>query len=148
VPTKPFTQYRYGTSADLFVAQKPRGESIVFGGTGQEHGRWTRVLTQRAAKQLWFKLTGLLFPSKAEKVTALAVTSPLRGGDKPTITTHLEVTRTANGLIEVIGWAGEDTWWVSLSEAEARTLWPKLDLLLFPVGWEGRQNKPGRSSAS
>lgn len=142
---KPFVQHSYGISTDIFVARKSLDDTLVLGGVGVEYGRWTRVLTQRAAQQLWFNLTGLMFPEKAQRVTGIAVTAPLRSQARPTITSHLEVTRTADNFIEVIGWAGQDTWWFRLSEQEARVLWTKLDLALYPVGWEGRERKPQAS---
>ncbi len=141
MPTKPFVQHRYGISMDVFITRKPQGESLVLGGVGERYGRWTRVLTLRAAQLLWFHLTGVLFPERAERVTTIAVTAPLRGDDRPTITTHLEVVRTADGFIEMIGWAGQDTWWARLPQNEARALWARLDQLLYPVGWEGRERK-------
>jgi hypothetical protein len=139
-PTKPFSQCRYGVSTDIFAINKMQGETVVVGGVGAE-GRWTRVLTTRAAQVLWFNLTGLLFPEKARQVTGIAVTAPLRSRDRPSVTHHVEVVRTADNYIEVFGWAGLDTWWVRLPEHEARNLWTSLDLLLYPVGWEGRNNK-------
>ncbi len=143
--TKPFSQRRYGVSSEMFVLNKTQGDTVVVGGIGVE-GRWFRVLTKRAAQLLWFNLTGLLFPEKAPQVTGLAVTAPIRGSDKPSVTYHLEVTRTADNYIEVIGWAGKDTWWARLPEHEARHLWTRLDLLLYPVGWEGRNNKKPASA--
>ncbi len=139
-PTKPFTQRRYGDSTEVFVLSKQQGDSVVVGGVGAD-GRWMRVLTRRAAQLLWFNLTGLLFPEKSRQVTGIAVTAPLRGRERPSVTHHLEVVRTADNYIEVLGWAEKDTWWARLPEYEARNLWTKLDLLLYPVGWEGRNSK-------
>lgn len=144
VSSNPCSQEQYGVSGNIFVNRKPRGDSVIIGGMAEEHGRWTRVLTQHAAKMLWFKLTGLLFPERAATVTGVAVTSALRGNNLPTITTRLETARTADNYIEIMGWAGEKTWWVRLPENEARTLWTRLDKLLFPVGWEGRKTRPLR----
>lgn len=144
-PTNPFHQRRYGESSALFVLPKTQGDSVVVGGMGAE-GRWFRVLTKRAAQLLWFNLTGILFPERARQVTGIAVTAPIRGTDKPSVTYHLEVTRTADNYIEIIGWVGHDTWWTRLPEHEARHLWTKLDQLLFPVGWEGRNNKKPASA--
>ncbi len=146
MPTSPLVQRRYGVSSDLFVSRKPEGETIILGGRGRDGNLWTRVLTRRAAQVLWFTLTGLLFPERAQTVTAIAVTAPLRNQKQPTVTSHVEVARTADGFVEVIGWAGTETWWVRLPEGEARSLWTKLDIALYPVGWEGR-TKTARSGA-
>lgn len=142
MPTTDFTQLRYGISRGVYVTPQSKGDSVVVGGEGRHYGRWSRALTRRAAHLLWFNLTRMLFPEKAPQVTGIAVTAPLRGFDEPLLTTHVEVTRTADGFIEIIGWMGRDTWWARLPEAEGRNLWAKLDLLLYPVGWEGRDRKP------
>ena len=145
-PTKPFHQYRYGVSTRVFVVPKAGGQTAVIGGVCAAEGRWTRVLTLRAAKLLWFNLTRLLFPGKAAAVTALAETAPLQGRSRPSMTYHVEVTRAADSFIEIIGWAGQEMWWARLPENEARALWTRLDLMLYPVGWEGRDNRRGHSS--
>lgn len=135
-------QHRYGVSHELFVSTKSIGSSLVMGGVGTDYGPWTRVLTQRAAQLLWFNLTNLLFPERAHEVTMRAVTAPLRSTMQPEITVHLQVVRTADGYFEIIGWVKRETWWVRLHEQEARQLWTRLDIELYPVGWEGRSTKP------
>ncbi|MBN1966628.1 MAG: hypothetical protein JW910_18395 [Anaerolineae bacterium] len=148
-PTKPFTQLLYGVSTEVFVVSKDDCTTYVMGGVGIEYGRWTRVLSKRAAQLLWFKLTRVLFPDRAQRVTTIAVTAPLRDLGAPAITNHIEVSRTADNFVEVLGWVEKHTtWWVRLPENEARTLWTRLDLALYPVGWEGRQNKRQQSAAS
>ncbi len=103
-----------------------------------------QVLTRRAAQLLWFKMTVLLYPDKANMVTGLAVTSPLRGIQNDLMTTHVEVikNKTVEAEYSVIGWTVQDNWVVVLSELDTRRLWAALDLALFPVGWEGRETKP------
>jgi len=131
----------YGLSSNLFVHRKSSGESIVVGGTAEDESKWTRVLSQRAAQMLWFYLTQLLFPEKSEMVTALVTTAPLRSADLPTITTHTTVDRTPDGGFEIMGWVGDQTWVVKLSDPETRRFWTALDIALYPAGWQGASSK-------
>jgi len=132
----------YGLSTNLFVSRKANGDSLVVGGIGEDESRWTRVLSQRAAQMLWYHLTRLLFPEKSDMVTALVSTSPLRAENMPTITTHVTVDQAENGGFDLMGWVGEQTWWVRLTEYEARRFWTALDIALYPVGWQGRITRP------
>lgn len=141
MPSKPFVQHQYGTSTQIVVAAQD-DERIDVSGVSVDGKRvWAIALTARTAKTLWFKLTSLLFPSKATKVTGIAETATLRLYDDLTITTRIEVTATADGFVEIMGWTHAAMWWVRLAPQDARYLWTSLDLLLFPVGWEGRSNK-------
>lgn len=139
--TTGFYRYQYGISSDLFVSRKESDQTLVLGGVGQEEQRWVHVLSQRAAQLLWFKLTTLLYPEKAGTVTGLAVTAPLRAPTS-SITTHVDVVRTSDQYYTVVGWFERESWLIMLSEIDARRLWAALDLVLFPVGWEGRETKP------
>jgi len=98
-------------------------------------------MTQRAAQLLWFRLTRLLYPEKADIVTGLAATAPLRSPVSITITTHMDAVKSAEARYTLVGWVQRDTWRVDLTELDARRLWAALDLVLFPVGWEGRETK-------
>ncbi|MBZ0293970.1 MAG: hypothetical protein K8L99_15510 [Anaerolineae bacterium] len=131
----------YGLSTNLFASRKASGESLVVGGIGEDSSRWTRVLSTRAAQMLWFHLTRLLFPEKSEMVTALVSTAPLRSNTLPTITTHMVVDPVEGGGVEIIGWVGDNTWWVRLNDYEARRFWTALDLALYPVGWQGKKSQ-------
>jgi hypothetical protein len=131
----------YGLSTNLFVSRKANGDSLVLGGIGEDEIRWTRVLSQRAAQMLWYHLTRLLFPEKSEMVAALVSTSPLRSGNMPTITTHVTVEPRDDDGYDIAGWVGEQTWWMHLSNYEARRFWTALDIALYPVGWQGRKTK-------
>lgn len=131
----------YGLSTNLFVSRKSSGESLVMGGVGEDSGRWTRVLSIRAAQMLWFHLTQVLFPEKSEIVTALVSTAPLRSSTLPTITTHMAVDPVEEGGVEIVGWVGDNTWWVRLTDYEARRFWTALDLALYPVGWQGKKTR-------
>jgi hypothetical protein len=91
---------------------------------------------------LWYHLTRMLFPEKSDAVTALVSTAPLRSEARPTVTTHVVVERTEDGDYEVMGWVGDQNWWLRLTEAEARPFWSALDVALYPVGWEGRSSRP------
>jgi DMSO/TMAO reductase YedYZ molybdopterin-dependent catalytic subunit len=133
---------QYGLSTDLFVSHKESDQTVVLGGVGQGSQRWVHVMTRRAAQVMWFKLTSLLYPEKADLVTALASTAPLRAPANNSVTTHAEVVQKGNGYYTVIGWVQRNSWVVMLDELDARRLWASLDLALFPVGWEGRETKP------
>jgi hypothetical protein len=132
---------QYGLSTDLFVSRKESDQTLVLGGVGQKEKRWVHIMTQRAAQVLWFKLTQLLYPDKAEMVTALAATAPLRSPSSPSITTHGDIVRSGEDQYTLVGWIQRNTWRVELTELEARRLWAALDLALYPVGWEGRETK-------
>jgi hypothetical protein len=132
---------QYGLSTDLFVSRKESDESVVLGGVGEGEQRWVQVMTQRAAQLLWFRLTRLLYPEKADIVTGLAATAPLRSSVSTTITTHMDAVKSAEARYTLVGWVQRDTWRVDLIELDARRLWAALDLVLFPVGWEGRETK-------
>ena len=131
----------HGLSTDLFVSRKESDHTLVLGGMGQEEKRWVHVMTQRAAQILWFRLTQLLYPDKAEMVTGLAATAPLRSMPGPSVTSHVEIVRSGDDQYTLVGWILRNNWRVQLSELEARRLWAALDLALYPVGWEGRETK-------
>ncbi len=131
-------KYAYGITHDCFASSKASGETIVMGGIGAQSDRWARVLSRRAAHQLWFQLTRLLFPDKSLQVTAMAKTAPLHVTNKPQLTTVLEVmSAPSSDVFDIIGWIGEDTWWCRLDHQGARNLWAALDVALYPAGWQG-----------
>jgi len=131
-------KFAYGLTHDCFASSKASGETVVMGGIGAHSDRWARVLSRRAAHQLWFQLTRLLFPDKSLQVTAMAKTAPLSASNKPQVTTTLEVLPSPHGdSLDVIGWIGEDTWWCRLDGQTARKLWAALDVVLYPAGWQG-----------
>jgi hypothetical protein len=125
----------------LFVSRKESDQTLVLGGVGQGDERWVHVMTQRAAQVLWFKLTQLLYPDKADTVTALAMTAPLRAPSNSTVTTHVEMVKSSEDEYTLVGWIQRSSWRVQLTELETRRLWAALDLALYPVGWEGRLTK-------
>lgn len=129
---------KLGLSSDLFVSRLPKGDSLVVGGKingKDDESKWTRILSRRAAHLLWYRLTLLLFPEKAKLVTAIVATAPLRPSTGPTVTTHIEVVPTDDSYYDISGMMGNVTWWVKLSNFEARRLWAALDMTLYPDGW-------------
>lgn len=134
---------QYGFSTGLFVSRTESESAFVVGGVGESEEQWAQLMTKRAAQVLWFKLTQLLYPDKALTVTALATTAPLRPPSSgEAVTTHMEVVRGGDGQYTLVGRVDHNTWWVQLTEVEARRLWASLDLALYPVGWEGRESRP------
>jgi hypothetical protein len=132
----PQAKQRYGLTSDPFVDRQNEGTFVV-GGTGDEANAWSRTMTGRAAHQLWFHLTRLLFPEKSGQVTALAKTAPLSGAG-PSETTQLDVFQNPDTrLYEIFGWVGDDTWWFRVDDQNARKLWAALDIALYPAGWSG-----------
>lgn len=132
---------QYGLSTDLFVSRKESDDTVVLGGIGEGEQRWVQIITQRAAQILWFRLTRLLYPEKADVVTGLAATAPLRATLIDSVTTHMDAVKSGDAQYTLVGWVQRDTWRVDLTELDARRLWAALDLVLFPVGWEGRETK-------
>jgi hypothetical protein len=126
----------YGPTCEFFVTRKPHGKNIVLTGEGTSD-RWTRVLTQRCAHMLWFHLTEMLFPEKANMVGSVAETAPLQSPDTFTVTTEVVIERTPEGHILLAGSSGIRVWTAAADEEHARRLWTSLDIALYPVGWEG-----------
>ncbi len=136
---------QYGVSTDLSAQGDEPSRTIVVEGTGENGIHWAHTLTWRAAQIMWFRLTQLLYPDKAPVVTGLAVTAPLSTTSGITLTTHTEVVRSREGdHYTIVGWVQRSTWRAVMCEDQARRLWTALDQVLYPVGWEGRENKPRR----
>lgn len=133
-------QYRYGLSTNLFVSRKDSDHTLVLGGVGQDEQQWVHIMTRRAAQVLWYKLTSVLYPDKADMVTSMASTAPLQAMPTSNLTTHIEVVQTENEYT-LVGRIQRSRWLVQLTELEVRRLWAALDLALYPVGWEGRITK-------
>lgn len=130
----------FGITTELFAMPKPPRDDVVVGGMVGEI-RWTRVVTRRAAHTLWYYLTTLLFPDRSAEITTRAATSAFRKSDAPSITTHVEVFRGEGGYIEILGSGGKQDWLTRLHERDARDLWAALDKMLFPLGWEGADQR-------
>ena len=129
-----------GVSTEPFAMPKPPRDDVVVGGLAGEN-QWTRVISRRVAHTLWYYLTTLLFPDRAAEITTRAATAPFRDLDMPSITTHVEVFRGAGDYIEILGSGGKQTWLTRLNEHDARALWAALDKMLFPLGWEGADQR-------
>lgn len=104
-------------------------------------------LTQRAAHILWYRLTQCLYPDQAPKMTALAGTAPLSLPDDPRVTINLHIHSLETGFFEILGRTPQFEWGAHCTESDAKRLWAKLDLLLFPVGWQGREALPNEKLA-
>lgn len=131
-------QVEYGMSTGLFVNRLKRNDTFVLGGEG-ESDKWTRVLSDRSARTLWYQLTRLFFLEKAREVLSIVTTAPLRGVEKPAITMDVQVAVTDDGLIELTGTTSRYEKWTTLLEVQdARRLWQVLDKALYPFGWEGQ----------
>ncbi|MBN1284611.1 MAG: hypothetical protein JXB47_04365 [Anaerolineae bacterium] len=132
-----FEQVEYGVSTGLFVNRMANNDTFVLGGEG-EGDKWTRVLSDRSAHTLWYHLTQLFFLERARDVLSVVTTAPLRGTDKPTITTDVNITITDDGLVKLTGTtARHQSWTALLTAQDARRLWQTLDRTLYPFGWEG-----------
>ena len=135
----------YGQSSNLFLTRKAAEDLLIFGGVAEDASRWTLILSYRAAQMIWFHLTKLLYPDKADMVTALVSTAPLRSTNIPSITTHATVSKKAaaekaKDKYFIHGRAPNNTWEIGLTDYEAHRLWTVLDVALFPTGWQ--QEKP------
>ena len=133
----------YGHATNLFLTRRPDGDNLILGGIAADTSRWTRILSYRAAQMMWFHLTKLLYPDKADMVTALVSTAPLRSINVPNITTQATVSKTsaaekANDVYFIAGRSTSGTWEIRLSDYEAHRLWTVLDVALFPTGWQDR----------
>src|SRR5712691_4421648 len=135
----------YGLTNELFANRKGEGETIILGGIGTGSSRWARVLSRRAAHQLWYRLTWLLFPEKSTQVTGMAQTAPLHPPNQTSLTTHFEIVRnTDSHTYDIMGWIGDDTWWFRVDDHNARHLWIALDKALYPAGWQGPSTHHGK----
>jgi hypothetical protein len=135
----------YGLSTNLFVSRKASGESIVMGGTAADSSRWTRVLSKRAAQMLWFHLAQILYPDKADYLTGMINTTPIRSTDMPTITAHMTVDTLENGNYEIVGWINSQSWETLLDAQEAQRFWTALDIALNPAGSLNQEGNPKTS---
>jgi hypothetical protein len=130
-------KFNYGLTSEVFVNWQEEGKTIILGGKGSEANTWTQSLTPRAAHQLWFQLTRLLFPEKSMQVTGMAQTAPL-AVYVPRFTTRFEiVTNPETHTFDILGWIDDEAWWCRVDDHTARSLWTALDLALYPAGWSG-----------
>ena len=131
----------YGLVSDLSVDQDTEKHMIFLKGTGAKSNQWAHQTTLRAVHQLWFSLTHLLFPEKANQVTSMAATAVM-SIPRPGITTFFEASYDPEmHFYQIIGWVGEGMWTFHVNDDQARHLWTVLDLLIYPAGWEGTATK-------
>jgi hypothetical protein len=117
--------YGYTTSWFIIDRSGTGGGSIVIGGTDARSEQWVRVISNRAAHMLWFRLTQVLFPERAEWLTPMD-TLPIRDSTLPTITNQVIVERLEGGVIEITGIAKGSRWTAKLLESESTALWAAL----------------------
>jgi hypothetical protein len=134
-------QSGYGVSHQLFVARKSSNESLVIGGIGDQQNRWTRVLSHRAAQNLWTDLTAILHPDHTQKSAGAMHTAPLRSADLPTITSHASAQSTEGNRIEVTGSVGGQQWSMLCEKSEAEQFLRSLERALSPTGWKAEDTE-------
>ncbi|MDX2162530.1 MAG: hypothetical protein SF162_14495 [bacterium] len=123
-------QRTYGKTINPFVCRKPDSDTILLGGQGDDLNRWTRLLTNRASRLLWFHLGSVLHPDLFREKTPGLGTLPIRSARLPTITSDLILDQTAQGEYEIIGRGGGSQWSARFNPDTARQLWNALDDLL------------------
>ena len=129
----------YGEARETWVEMQDAAH-VVMQGTLAEAQVFKQILTLRAARYLWHFLTRALFPSQGRDLTALGNTAVLHMPDDPTLTTHVGVVDLPDEEYAILGTMSKgDAWEIKISRNEAHRLWGILDLLLYPVGWEGRE---------
>ncbi len=123
-------QRSYGRTVSPFACLKPNSESVLLGGIGDDGERWTRVITSRAARLLWYHIGSMLDPERfAQHIIGLG-TVPIRSAGLPNITSDFHIDFTDSGGCEVLG-RGSGSDWSALFEPESvRQLWTALDDLL------------------
>lgn len=131
---------------DIEVNRAHEGQAIILGGKLQDNSSWKQRLTKRAGHLLWSRLTKLLFPEKAQKVTAIVSTVPLNQLSlDPEVTTHIDVEYTADDYYQLMGVTGQEKWQAHLNSQLVRRLWTALDMALYPDGWEVNDSHQRRS---
>ncbi|MFP4323224.1 MAG: hypothetical protein ACLFTK_12290 [Anaerolineales bacterium] len=97
------------------------------------------LLDRRATHLLWYRLTSALFPEEAPTLTAVAGTAPLQAVDGHPVITSIRL-RHENNLFFITGETFNGTWHLHLGGADAERVWASLDVLLHPLGWQGRES--------
>lgn len=130
----------YGLISELDVQREDRATVIELTGLTQTTGqRFYKLLSKRATYLLWYQLTQMLYPDDAPTMTSSAGTAPLKMPDGQVITAYVRMTRVESWKYELVGGSQADDWAIEISEGDAHRLWGTLDVLLFPVGWQGRE---------
>jgi len=123
-------QRSYGRTVSPFACLKPNSESVLLGGIGDDGERWTRVITSRAARLLWYHLGAMLDPERfAEHVIGLG-TVPIRSAGLPNITSDFHIDPIDSGGCEVLGRGSGSEWSARFESEGARQLWAALDDIL------------------
>lgn len=138
---------QYGVAQQMSVEQNKEGLIVLRGvAQGKRVKAIKATLSRRASNLLWYRLTQLLYPDDAPHATQLLGTAPLGQAlpEGELITTQIEVQPRHPDHYELIGRILNHEWSLHLSTSEAKRLWAKLDLSLFPYGWQGRENHPAQ----
>jgi hypothetical protein len=132
----------YGLVSDLRLREMGEGDLILMTGGALKPPEFEHFLTRQASHFLWYFLTRSLFPDQGKSLSAEAAGVPLILPDAPYITTHIGVVDLPGGEYEIIGTLRSGAAWEMLvTAADARQLWGALDVLLYPMGWQGRETQ-------
>lgn len=128
-----------GVATDTWV-QMHGERQVILHASLADGTAFAPLLTLRAARFLWHFLTRALFPTHGRDLTAAGGTAVLHLPDDPTLTTHVGVVDLPEDHYAILGTMVKgDVWEIVIARGEAQRLWGMLDLLLYPVGWEGRE---------
>lgn len=134
---------KFGAIQEIDIQEDRREGVIILSGI-MESGAAVEVrllLSGYTAQQLWQQLTQILYPSEAPTMTDAPPQIPSRTEDGRPLTRQINIKALENGDFEVLGEMASGTWSIVLDENRARRVWAKLDVTLFPVGWQGRTSQ-------
>lgn len=127
-----------GYSANLSALRNTDTNTVSIHGVDSRGEDWHYTLTRRAAMQLWYDLTRILFPEKSEQVLGQVTTHrsiPTIRLNETRLTQWTFVNLHPEGGCEIQGWVGTPTWRVRLHPAEIYRFWALIDQSLYPNGW-------------
>lgn len=133
----------YGTGVQMTIERNEQGLIVL---KGMAQGKTTKsiraTLSPHASSLLWHGLTQALYPDDIHQA-APVIDSNLP--DAELMTSSIEVAHASPDHYKLVGRILAHEWSLYLSASEAKRLWAKLDLLLFPYGWQGRESHPAQS---
>ena len=109
---------------------------------GDSGAKFEQVLTWQAAHFLWIILTRALFPLQGKDITLESAERvvPFTQIDGSRVTSHVGVFELVDGYYEIFGATSDGhAWEVRVGFAEGKRLWAGLDIVLYPMGWAGRE---------
>jgi len=132
----------FGLLRDLDVFTERDERLVTLQGVSDEGGGVgvAFTLSYYAAHECWFQLTQILYPNEAPSMTDMPTQVPSRSADGRPVTKRITATAADNGFLNVIGTTASGQWQIHLTDTNSKRLWAKLDVVLFPVGWQGRQS--------